>query len=279
MMFMKKIMLSFIPFALVGLIIFIHNNVLSFESQKEKIINKYDFSDSDPIDLNPAALSKNGSIIITSQDNYLPKINKLTDKSLYMCLPEESISIVPTPVISQNPYIEDDSAKQTFYNNIVIWPISVTPNPSPKPITQMIQDLVCKDQRTWTTFPYKNIIENVASKYKLDPQLIYATIMTESNGNVYAYRYEPDIKDASLCMGQILISTARSLGFRGNPNDMYKPEICIDLIGKYHRIMLNEFGDLTPNQLATAYNAGSPWNQPVPGHLYRFDIWYNGGEI
>lgn len=149
------------------------------------------------------------------------------------------------------------------------------PPPTPEPENTKPKEEKPKDTRTWTKFIYKDIIASVAEKYKLDPQLIYATIMTESEGNVFAYRYEPQIDDASLCMGQILIGTARSLGFEGNPDDMYKPEVCIDLIGRYHRQMLDKYGDLTPEQLTIAYNTGSPWKVPVYGHLSRFNKWYH----
>lgn len=152
------------------------------------------------------------------------------------------------------------------------------PPPTPTPVLPKITQGI-SDFRSWTKSEYKNLIEEAAKKYSLDPQVIYATIMTESEGNKYAFRYEPQIKDASLCMGQILISTARSLGFSGSPKELYKPEVCIDLIGKYHRKMLSTYGELTPIQLATAYNAGSPWKRPVRGHIYRFQKWYNEEKV
>lgn len=150
----------------------------------------------------------------------------------------------------------------------------LVPRPTPSPKKDTPEKEV--DTRAWTTFEYSNLIKKTAEKYHLDPQVIYATIMTESEGDKYAFRYEPGIKDASLCMGQILISTARSLGFRGAAKELYKPDVCIDLIGKYHKNMLDTYGYLTPRQLATAYNAGSPYKRAVPGHIWRFMLWYNG---
>jgi hypothetical protein len=147
----------------------------------------------------------------------------------------------------------------------------IIPPPAPTPPQREEEK---EDKRSWTKFTHKKIIARVSEKYKVDPQIIYATIMTESKGNEYAFRYEPSIKDASLCMGQILISTARRLGFSGEPKEMYKPDVCIDLIGKYHRMMLDTYGDLTPEQLARAYNTGSPYKRPVLGHLFRFNMWY-----
>jgi soluble lytic murein transglycosylase-like protein len=167
---------------------------------------------------------------------------------------------------------EKDISKITIDESREVPLFKLVPPPTPTPVSKEEKPA---DKRSWTKSPHQKLIAETAKKYSLDPQIIYATIMTESDGREYAFRYEPKIKDASLCMGQILISTARSLGFSGNPKELYKPEICIDLIGKYHRKMLSTYGELTPIQLATAYNAGSPWKRPVPGHLYRFQKWFN----
>lgn len=150
----------------------------------------------------------------------------------------------------------------------------LVPNPTPEQDQPALNDQP-HDTRSWTKFKHKDIIQKVAEKYNLDPQVIYATVMTESEGEEGAFRYEPHIKDASLCMGQILISTARQLGFDGDPRKMYKPEVCLDLVGKYHRRMLDTYGQLTPVQLAVAYNTGSPYKRPVKGHLFRFNKWLN----
>lgn len=172
--------------------------------------------------------------------------------------------------LTGNVYAEEDEVPSE----------KLVPNPTPTPppiLSPLAKDdeFVSTDQRSWTRFKYKSIVQKVSSEYNLDPQVIYATIMTESEGDENAYRFEPHIMDASLCMGQILISTARSLGFEGDPQQMYEPNVCIDLIGKYHRRMLDAYGELTPLQLATAYNTGSPWKRPVPGHLFRFKMWYD----
>lgn len=148
----------------------------------------------------------------------------------------------------------------------------IKPVPTPTPFKE--PEKPAEDTRSWTKSPFVREIAAASKKYDLDPQIIYATIMTESEGNRYAFRYEPKIKDASLCLGQILISTARRLGFSGDPKNLYKPEVCIDLIGKYHRMMLDRYGSLTPVQLAIAYNAGSPHKRPVRGHLTRFKKWF-----
>lgn len=145
---------------------------------------------------------------------------------------------------------------------------NLLPVPTPSPPAE---EKAPVDTRSWTKSEYSQLIAVTAAKYNLDPQLIYATIMTESRGNPNAYRFEPRLKDASLCLGQILTSTARLLGFRGEAKELYKPEVCIDLIGKYHRTMLDKHGDLSVNELAAAYNTGSPRKRPIAGYLKKFN--------
>lgn len=122
---------------------------------------------------------------------------------------------------------------------------------------------------------YGSYIQKSAEKYKVDQKIIFATIMTESNGNTFSKRAEPQINDASYGLGQILYGTARGIGFEGKPDDLYNPEKNIDLVGKYYRYNLDHYGDLTINQLVTSYNAGNPYAQAYPGHLTKFNKWYN----
>ncbi|MBI2414635.1 transglycosylase SLT domain-containing protein [candidate division WWE3 bacterium] len=128
---------------------------------------------------------------------------------------------------------------------------------------------------------YGHIIDRVAKKYKLDPKLIFATIMIESGGNTYALRYEPHINDSSYGLGQILFRTARWIGFEGQKEDLYDPEVNIDLIGRYYVKNKAMFGeDLSNEQLVTAYNAGSPFSNPTHGHVQKFQKWFNkAGEF
>ncbi len=122
---------------------------------------------------------------------------------------------------------------------------------------------------------YGTIIRESAAKYDVDPNLIFATIMIESGGNPRAIRYEPRINDASYGLGQLLYGTAKGLGYTGRPEGLFDPAINIDLIARYHRRNLDHYGHLTAEQLTTAYNTGSPYKQPLAGHLAKFNKWYN----
>lgn len=170
---------------------------------------------------------------------------------------------------------EKDIPKLTIDRTKEVPEYELVPRPTPAPAAD---ELKTADKRSWAKSEYKLIIARVAKKYDLDPQVIYAVIMTETHGDKYAFRFEPGISDASFGLGQILLSTARSLGFNGQPKELYKPEISIDLVGKYQRYLLDTYGNLTPNQIATAYNSGSPWKRAAWGHLYRFNLWLKGED-
>lgn len=182
-------------------------------------------------------------------------------------------------------YSKNIAAAITLTNQLIMGnvPLSVAP-PAPTPPQKPGDnkpnnpdasglDNAQKAQQVWKE--YGNIIEQIAKKYDIDPQLIFATIMTESEGNTFAYRYERHINDASFGLGQILYTTALSMGFTGTPQDMYRPEISIDLIGKYHRNTIDTYGPLTPVQMTVVYNTGKLFGYPYPGHLTRFREWYN----
>lgn len=122
---------------------------------------------------------------------------------------------------------------------------------------------------------YGHLIRQAAEEYDLDPNLIFATIMVESGGNTYAIRHEPRIHDASYGLGQLLYGTARGLGYRGRPDGLFDPAVNIDLIARYHRYNFDRYRDLGPKQLTVVYNTGSPYKRSYPGHLAKFDKWYN----
>lgn len=125
---------------------------------------------------------------------------------------------------------------------------------------------------------YGSVIVRKSVKYDVDPDLVFATIMLESGGNTYAVRQEPSIGDASYGLGQILYGTAVGIGFEGTPDDLYDPEVNIDLVAMYHARNKAVYGDLTNEQLTIAYNAGSPYSYPLPGHLDKFNKWYQKAQ-
>lgn len=123
---------------------------------------------------------------------------------------------------------------------------------------------------------YGHLIRQAANKYELDPNLIFATIMIESGGNTYAIRQEPRLNDASYGLGQLLYSTARGIGYTGTPTGLFDPATNIDLIARYHKRNFDHYQQkLSPQELTTAYNTGSPYKKALPGHLNKFNKWYH----
>ncbi len=177
-------------------------------------------------------------------------------------------------------YSKNIAAALALTNQLVVTNPQVVPVPTPPTNEEIdnnnLQNIPSDDsekaKQVWEK--YGDIIEKVAKKYNIDPQLIFATIMTESEGNPEAYRYEAHISDASYGLGQILYSTAVSLGYTGTPQEMYRPEISIDLIAKYHKNTIDIYGILGPEQMTVVYNTGKLFGWPYPGHLTRFREWY-----
>jgi hypothetical protein len=86
-------------------------------------------------------------------------------------------------------------------------------------------------------------------------KLIYSCILTESSGKKDATRYEPHLDDYSYGLMQILYTTAKTLGFDGEPEELLDPLTNIawgsELIAKQQ---YKNLGD--PVLTAAAYNAG-----------------------
>jgi len=122
---------------------------------------------------------------------------------------------------------------------------------------------------------YSDYVMESSKKYDIKPEIIFATIMVESVGDEEAMRYEPSLGESSYGLGQLLYSTATWIGFEGSPQKLLDPAINIDMIARYHRRNIDAFGELTPQQLALTYNAGSPYSVPTYGHVDKFMKWYN----
>jgi hypothetical protein len=153
------------------------------------------------------------------------------------------------------------------------------------------------DRLDWT------VINSMASKYRLSPELVAAVVQTESRGNTAAFRVEGrkmmdntgnviisltwryfmtpesfasilhDCTPATEWLGQavgwgpmqVQGAVAREHGFRG-----WFPELCSWDVGveygcKHLRKKADAYGD-DPSVLYAAYNAGSP--RKTPGGLF-----------
>lgn len=103
-------------------------------------------------------------------------------------------------------------------------------------------------------FKYEDLIKENATKYNLEPYLIASVINVESG-------YNPKAKSSADAIGlmQIIPSTASyvsslyKINFQ-NQDDLFNPEINIEIGSAYLRYLLNKFEDL--ETALASYNAG-----------------------
>lgn len=97
---------------------------------------------------------------------------------------------------------------------------------------------------------YRTEIERAAKDWRVDPDLLEAVVMIESSGNPHAVRYEPAFFDryirgkaewakwqprrvaSSYGLAQLMFPTAREIGFRGEPEELFVPSVNLYYAGK-----------------------------------------------
>jgi len=222
--------------------------------------------------LEPIKLLKKKKESLLKEQEALVKILKTKHKDAYEWMKENNIDIFDLKTYSAS-----------IAAALVIGMTAATPPTEPPRLEKQvniielaeIQGMTEEEKADLVWKRYGHVIKRNSTKYDVDSKLIYATIMLESGGNTYAIRHEPQIGDASYGLGQILYGTALGIGFEGNPNDLFDPEVNIELIARYHRRNQDVYGDLSAEELTIAYNAGSPYSAPNPGHIMKFNKWYN----
>lgn len=124
------------------------------------------------------------------------------------------------------------------------------------------------------------LIERLALEYRIDPVLFQAFILLESGGNKYAVQYQPGYRhlyqvyefskklyityvtekvfqQSSHGLVQIMGATARSLGFKGYPQQLYDTETNL----RYGAKFIGQLQMRYPNKLdlISSYNQGQPF--------------------
>lgn len=109
------------------------------------------------------------------------------------------------------------------------------------------------------------IVNEMASKYGIEPAWVKAHIQAESNWDVNASRFEAHKKDASWGLMQLLLSTARDV--LGNnqltTTQLIQPRVNIEAGTKFLSQLWRRFGNM--RDAIAAYNAGSPRIDPKTG--------------
>lgn len=103
---------------------------------------------------------------------------------------------------------------------------------------------------------YDPIIRRAAARFAVPGWIVKSVIATESSFRPGVYRDEPQISDRSRGLMQLLLRTARGLGFTGEPDLLYDPELNIMLGTALLAQLLKRFG--TWEDALAAYNGGRP---------------------
>ena len=121
--------------------------------------------------------------------------------------------------------------------------------------------------------PYRALIEQIAPVYGLDPNLVEAVVIAESNGYTDAFRYEPEFFDrylkakaewsgwnprrasSSYGLMQCMFSTAKEHGFDDLPEILFIPEMGLKFGCLHLSAMIKKCGGNVREALAS-YNGG-----------------------
>lgn len=105
--------------------------------------------------------------------------------------------------------------------------------------------------------PYQSSIATYAAQFSVPESWIKAVIMTESSGNPRAFRAEPKINDGSYGLMQLLLRTARGLGFTGESAQLFDPDTNIRYGTQLLADLRRRFG-ANFQRVYSAYNSGNP---------------------
>lgn len=121
--------------------------------------------------------------------------------------------------------------------------------------------------------PYRPLIEQTAKQYSLDPNLVEAIVIAESNACTDAFRYEPGFYDrylrdssewrdwnprrvsSSYGLMQVLFTTAKSYGFGDLPELLFLPDVGLKY-GCLHLTKMLSFAGQDVRKALAAYNGG-----------------------
>lgn len=114
-------------------------------------------------------------------------------------------------------------------------------------------------RRVWKA--YGNYVREASLRFGVPREIILAVIWRESRGKAGSIRREPKLGDASYGLMQILCSTARSLGFKGECWKLFDPRVNVHF-GTAYLAWLKNHGLPTWPLAVAGYNAG-------PGRVLR----------
>lgn len=101
---------------------------------------------------------------------------------------------------------------------------------------------------------YSEYVEKYAKEYNIDKYMVYAIIKAESNFNENA-KSSSDAIGLMQIMKTTAIETARKMNLEVTEEDLFKPDLNINIGLKYFTYLLNQYDNNYPLAII-AYNAG-----------------------
>lgn len=114
---------------------------------------------------------------------------------------------------------------------------------------------------------YSEYVEKYAKEYNIDKYMVYAIIKAESNFNENA-KSSSDAIGLMQIMEITAIETARKMDLEVTEEDLFKPDLNINIGLKYFTYLLNHYNNNYPLTII-AYNAG----------MGNVDAWLKDGTI
>ena len=104
---------------------------------------------------------------------------------------------------------------------------------------------------------YLPYVQAAGLKYGVPPALIFGHMKQESNNfDPFSYRAEPQIRDASMGLMQVLLGTARTMDKNATKEKLFDPAYNIDIGTRYIAKNMQRYPGDIPSAIA-AYNAGT----------------------
>lgn len=114
---------------------------------------------------------------------------------------------------------------------------------------------------------YSEYVEKYAKEYNIDKYMVYAIIKAESNFNENA-KSSSDAIGLMQIMETTAIETAKKMDLEVTEEDLFKPDLNINIGLKYFTYLLNQYNNNYPLAII-AYNAG----------MGNVDSWIKNGTI
>lgn len=142
-------------------------------------------------------------------------------------------------------------------------PAELAPQPvvrRPAPATPRVRPLDAFGRVAVRVDAWWPAIDRIAQLLEISQALIMAVVHEESGGDPDAFPEHPERDGASFGLMQLLLPTARAVGFGGKARELFTADRNIDIGARYLASLVKQYGN--PEIALVAYNGG-------PGAAWR----------